>query len=325
MPDFSTLDSKDFLFIIGSPRSGTTMLQIVLGSHPQVATTVELTLFNRYLGPWLKTWDEEVANLRDKQWQQGLPFLFKEEEFMAHARHLLEEAYGRVLATKPGATHLLDKHPAYGRQVGAIKRLLPRARFIHVLRDGRDAASSMVAAREKMGFGAATLPAAAAAWKSYTGAAREAAKFGPDYLEVRYEDLLARGVGAYTEVLEFCGLPIDSTWLAETIGANSFDNMRDRQAAADSRVKLHPGHYRRGTAGGWQAEYSAAERFEFDRIAGDLLCELGYAQPGWWANSASARVLAPLRHGLRLRLRALSSAAHHLKTAFIGNGKLAGE
>ena len=49
------LESKDFLFIIGSPRSGTTMLQILLASHPQVASTVEQTVFNNYVAQWLET------------------------------------------------------------------------------------------------------------------------------------------------------------------------------------------------------------------------------------------------------------------------------
>ncbi len=321
MPAFPILDSKDFLFIVGSPRSGTTMLQIVLGNHPRVATTVELTLFSRYLGPWLKTWDDEVANLRDKQWQQGLPFIFSEAEFVALAHGLLDQAYAKVLAAKPAATHLLDKHPGYSLHVAAIKRLLPRARFIHVIRDGRDVASSMVAARAKMGFGAETLPAAAAAWKKFALAAREAQKFTGDYLEVRYEDLLARGTSAYAEVLEFCGLPADPAWIEETIAANTFEKMRDRQAAADPRVKLLAGHYRNGRAGGWEAEYGAEERFEFDRIAGDLLAELGYAQPGWWADSPSVRLLAPLHHQIRKRVRALGAAAYHAKAALLGPEK----
>ena len=318
MPTFPILETRDFLFIIGAPRSGTTMLQILLGQHPQVATTVELTLFSRYLGPWLKTWDEEVENLREKKWQQGLPFVFDETEFLDLARSLLEQTYAKVLAPKPAATHLLDKHPGYSLHVAAIRRLLPRARFIHVLRDGRDVALSMVSAREKMGFGAATLPEAAVAWKRFVQAAREAAGDVATYLEVRYEDLLARGVEACAEVLAFCGLPAERAWIEETLAANTFEKMRDRGAAADPRAKLDAGHYRKGETGGWRTEMRVRDRFEFDRLAGDLLGELGYAQPGWWADSAAERVLQPLRHGLRRRGRSLGAMAHHAKAALLG-------
>jgi hypothetical protein len=321
MPAFPILQSRDFLFIIGSPRSGTTMLQILLGNHPQVATTVELTLFSRYLGPWLQTWDDEVRNLREKQWQQGLPFVFDEAEFLEVARSLAEQTYAKVLANKPNATHVLDKHPGYSLHVATIKRLIPRARFLHVIRDGRDVALSMVSAREQMGFGAATLNEAAAAWKRFVQAARGAAPFGADYHEVRFEDLLAHGVETCAAALEFCRLPAERAWIAETLEANTFEKMRDRQAAADPRVQLHRGHYRKGEAGGWREEMSAGDRFEFDLIAGDLLRELGYAATGWWANSASARALAPIRHGLRQRLRSLGTMAHHAKAALLGNGK----
>ena len=57
------LDSKSFIFIVGSPRSGTTMLQILLASHPQVASTVEQTLYQHYVKQWLDTWESEVRNI----------------------------------------------------------------------------------------------------------------------------------------------------------------------------------------------------------------------------------------------------------------------
>jgi len=47
---------KEFLFIVGSPRSGTTWLQLMLGSHPSVCATAELTLYDKYLAPWLDAW-----------------------------------------------------------------------------------------------------------------------------------------------------------------------------------------------------------------------------------------------------------------------------
>ena len=83
------LESKDFLFIIGSPRSGTTMLQILLASHPQVASTVEQTLFNLYIAPWLETWRMEARNLKERGWKLGLPILLEEEELMEFLREFL--------------------------------------------------------------------------------------------------------------------------------------------------------------------------------------------------------------------------------------------
>ena len=306
------LDSKDFLFIIGSPRSGTTMLQILLASHPQVASTVEQTLFNLYIAQWLETWRMEKRNLDERGWKLGLPILLEEEELLEILREFLRRVYGKIHAIKPAATHLLDKHPGYSLHVGTIKRFLPKARFIHIIRDGRDVASSMLAVHAKMGFAPDRLTAAAAKWSTFVRGAREAAEFGSDYLEVRYEEFLGAGTGAYARVLNFCGLAYEQSWIAETLAANSFEKMKARGAAPDPRLTLSEKRYHRGTAGGWREDFSPWDRFEFDRVAGDLLCELGYATSGWWAERPRDRWMQPLRRGWEQRrpffLRTLQSA-----------------
>jgi len=295
-PEPSLLETKDFLFIIGSPRSGTTMLQILLAAHPQVASTVEQTLFQHYVKQWLDTWDAEVRNIEERGWKLGLPILWKEEELVAFLREFLARAYAKILALKPGATHLLDKHPGYSAHVRTIKRFLPRARFIHIIRDGRDVAASTVAAHAKMGFGPANVAGAAVKWKRFLSAAREAAQFGEDYLEIRYEQFLESKADVYARVLGFCGLSATAEWIAEIVDANTFDKMKERGASPDPTTKLSEKRYHRGTAGGWLQDLSAWDRFQFDQLAGDLLCELGYAQPGWWAESAGDRLALPLRH-----------------------------
>jgi Sulfotransferase family len=300
------IESKQFIFIIGSPRSGTTMLQILLANHPQVASTVEQTLFQHYIGPWLDTWAMEVQNLEERGWKLGLPILWKEVELIEFLREFLDRAYGKILAIKPNATHILDKHPGYSLHVKTIKRFLPRARFIHMIRDGRDVASSMVAVHGKMGFSPAQLTMAAAKWKRFVLAARDAADFGADYLEIRYEDFLEGKPDAYARTLEFCGLPSDPAWIAETLAANSFEKMKQRGASPDPSVPLSSKRYHRGIAGGWRTDFSGWDRFEFDRIAGDLLRDLGYADAHWWAESATQRVAQPLRRAWvkrRLHLR----------------------
>src|SRR5262245_26246329 len=123
----------------------------MLGAHPLVCTSVELTLFSQYTAPLIKRWDEESANIAQNRWTQGLPFLWTDGEFYDFLREFLGKAYERVLATKPEATHILDKHPGYSAYVKDIHRLIPQAHFIHILRDGRDVAASMIASKRQMG------------------------------------------------------------------------------------------------------------------------------------------------------------------------------
>src|SRR5215471_21624711 len=102
------LSGKQLIYIIGSPRSGTTWLQAMIGAHPSVCTTVELTLFSKYTAPWIASWNEESANIKAGRWHQGIPFLWSEDEFYSFLTEFLDRVYAKVLAGKPEATHILD-------------------------------------------------------------------------------------------------------------------------------------------------------------------------------------------------------------------------
>lgn len=287
------ISGKNLLLIIGAPRSGTTWLQIMLGAHPLVATTVEQTLYSRYTAPWIAAWQREAANIEQGRWYQGLPYLWSEDEFYDFLREFVGRVYGRVLEGKPQATHVLGKHPGYSAHVHDINRLLPGVRFIHVLRDGRDVALSMVAARKRIGFGAGTIQDAARAWKEYILAAREASRYQGRYLEIKYEDLLSDGPATLRTVFDFCGLPVDSDQVVAILEEHQFERMKARRQAADGKARTGAGHYRQGQAGGWQAQLGARQRCIFHQLAGDLLCELGYAGSNWWAGSKSQKVVLP--------------------------------
>jgi hypothetical protein len=291
------------LFIIGSPRSGTTMLQVLLGEHPQVATTVELTLFPRYIGPWLQTWDEEKRNSTEGRWNQGLPFVFSREELKAHLRGFLESVYAKLQAQKSGATHVLDKYPANSMVTPLIRDFLPDARFIHVIRDGRDVACSMVAAARKIGFGTSTIRESAVAWKRHLLAAREAQSSGDRYMEIRYEALVKEGVASYRQVLDFCGLPYEEGWLAKVIEENSFEKMKAGRRSGDPSAPVPEGHYREGRVEGWRKTLSAEEAFDFERLAGDLLRELGYeSSAAWWQRSTVSDLVTRFKVEARRRI-----------------------
>jgi len=275
-------------------RSGTTWLQIMIGAHPLVCTTVELTLFNKYTAPWIKSWKEEAANIAEGRWHQGLPFLWGEDEFSHFLREFLRRVYERVLALNPQATHILDKCPGYSEYVEDINRLLPNARFIHVIRDGRDVAVSLVTARKQIGYGAASIQDSAAVWKEGVRAARKGRQYQDRYMEVRYEDLSVNGVDTLKSVFDFCNLPASGKDVADILQSHQFKQMKAERRHPDKRVKTHEAFYRKGKVGSWQEELDPMQRFLFDRIAGELLHELGYAEDGWWADSSRQRFLLPV-------------------------------
>lgn len=309
---FGALPARQYLYVIGAPRSGTTWLQALLGAHPAVVTSVEMTLFDCYLAPWFARWNEESAAIREGRWHQGLPAVWSEAEFVTFIQEFVGRVYERVAAIKPMATHLLDKQPSYAHHVTEIDRIVPQARFIHIVRDGRDVVSSALAARRSMGFGPHTTPQAARQWASHVRGARRAATFTGRYFELRYEQLLAEPAKLLGELYAFCDLAATNDLIGSIVDEHSFDRMRAERKSPVSTVQTPAAHFRKGQAGTWRDDLSRRDRIVIDEIAGDLLVELGYAQPGWWSLAAGDSALRCLRTGALIaqqQLRRLLSAA----------------
>lgn len=286
---------KDFLFVVGSPRSGTTWLQLMLGAHPSVCASTELRLYNKYTAPWLQAWREEVVLVSEGRPYFGLPVWWSETELHDYLRGFLEHVYARIIATKPQATHILDKHPQYAEFVEDIHFFLPRARIIHVIRDGRDVAVSLAAASRQLGwFAPETLAGYGAFWQRELLAARKAAAFTGLYLEVRYEALLAAPTAVLKSVFDFCGLSASEELVTRITEQHQFEKLQHSRIGPTSGVRLPAGHYRSGQVGNWRREFTALDRYLFDRAAGGLLRELGYAQSDWWAEGCLQRLWLPL-------------------------------
>jgi hypothetical protein len=285
---------KQFVFIIGAPRSGTTWLQAILGSHPSVCTTVELFLFNDYTFPLTRAWKAQIRSGRNG-WPEGLPTLWTEEEFYEFLREFLNRAYERVLAIKPSATILLDKHPGYSTYVEHINWLIPDAKFIHVIRDGRDVAVSLLAASSHMwgSFAPSKIEPATSMWKEYVLGAQKAQHYGNRYLEVKYEALLTDGLKTLSSIFKFIGLPVDLEEITSILGEHQFEKMKERRTAASKSIMLPESFFRKGTIGDWQNALNPVQRYIFHELAGDLLCKLGYADDLWWIDRRRQRITLP--------------------------------
>jgi hypothetical protein len=313
-PDQRVLD-KQFLFIIGSPRSGTSWLQLMIGAHPSVCTSTEIRLFNGYIAPWLEAWRVETQFAEEGKSYVGLPVLWEEEEFHAFLKSFLARVYSSVLSKKPDASHILDKHPAYSDYVSEIRLLIPQARFIHVIRDGRDVAVSLFeASRQLSWFDRHPLHGYAPIWRRRVLGAKRGEEFGDDYLELRYEDLSASPATELARVFGFCGLAANDDLVEQIVEQHTIEKMRRSRSTAADGVKVPEGHYRQGRVGAWHQKFTPRQRYLFEKLAGDLLEELGYARRGWWAEGRLQRLWVPLaaagpRLYRTLRVRRLGHAA----------------
>ncbi len=291
----------------------------MLAAHPTVCASAELRLYSKYIAPWLQSWNEEARLTEGGRPYTGLPVLWREDEFHNFLEQFLEQVYSKVLATKPEATHILDKHPGYAQFVADIHRFVPRSRFIHLIRDGRDVAVSLFAASRKLGwFAKKPLHDYAELWQQRVRAASKAKLIpGCRYLELRYEDLSASPCETLKKVFDFCDLDSSDKLVADIVQQHTIDNLKRLRPTPVKGVRLPDGHFREGKVGNWSRDFSSVQRYLFDKTAGDLLRELGYAHNGWWAERPHQKFWVPLA-ALGPALYRLWRRLGHAFSVFIG-------
>lgn len=296
----------DLVLLVGAPRSGTTWLQNMLGAHPTVSSPQETDMFRRYLEPLTDAWrwqlrggPEGWASRRFK----GLPAVLTTEEFSTITRSLLAAFLEKAAALEAGATVVVEKSPSHSLCGDVIAELAPDAHVIHVVRDGRDVASSLLAASTGWGrwWAPRTLPRAARAWATHVRGARRIAELGVPYLEVRYEQLSRGDTGLLREIHGFCGIEVTDADCQDLYESFSFERMAGARAsgplvggefAGHAAGRTEPeGFFRKGKVAGWLDQWQTRDRLVFDAVAGELLVELGYESDRRWAAKATRRRL----------------------------------
>src|SRR5688572_958645 len=185
-----------FPFIVGVPRSGTTLLRLMLDAHSDLSIPAETGFIpdaRRILSAGMADGREAFCRIvtLSPAWSR---FRLDADAFRA-ALEAIEpfdlgdgvRAFYRLCAALSGKPRWGDRTPAYGSHLDAIQSVLPEARFIHVIRDGRDAALSVTG----LWFAPeGEIEALAADWRARIQKTRLLAKGCAHYLEVRYEKLI---------------------------------------------------------------------------------------------------------------------------------------
>ena len=261
--------APDPIVIFGAPRSGTTFLNELLNAHPLVHVTHEMRLF---------VWAHQALN----DWAKKDRFLVTHrEEFVEFLRGRLAETIRDFYAhTWPEITYWGDKNPLYGDYTNrgcldTIRRMFPNARFVHIIRDGRDVVSSLVRRKTADGQPWADVERAAWTWRDTVAiGAAFGRKVGPDgYLALRYEDLVRDGLAHARDLLRFLGIPphpaVDDFCLREA---------QQRSAFSAPTRNLETGDVLRSD---WATALTDADREAAIAILEPTLVDLGYlARPG---------------------------------------------
>jgi hypothetical protein len=211
-------------FVVSAPRSGSTLLRLMLDAHPRLAVPPPGWLFDMVY-PYLFSYGDlrQPANL-----------LALAEDILATptvgkwpgkptAQALVEAAGAPAFADVYAALHRLyaksegkarwgEKTPRNGFWMDEIRALFPDVQFIHIVRDGRDQAID-ISDSMLLPYSVYT---GASLWQRYVNAIRESASRLPPsaYCEIRYEDLCASTEATVRKLCSFLGEPFDAGMLS---------------------------------------------------------------------------------------------------------------
>lgn len=271
MSPFNQL-KQDPIFVIGAARSGTTWVYDIIRNHPRVAGVYESWLFTPHNG---------VGSLfTGAHWpkkRSGLGNFMQRDDVLRYSRELVVSIMAHAI--QPETQYLVEKSPNHVFAVPLIREIFPNAKFICVIRDGRDVAVSVRAAAKSWSkdwqnsFGR-SIRTSAHAWKHAIQRARhEAQSLGDDYMEIRYEQVHEDPLTAYQTMFDFCQIDYDDGILQDILAATDFS----------ANYKPGESKFRRGgRVGDWQRMFSPLDTLMFKQAAGDMLIDLGYEHDHAW-------------------------------------------
>jgi hypothetical protein len=278
-------------FICGVTRSGTTLLRLMLDAHPDLAIPGE----THFVPALIKRVErrrpraDELTGLivGHKRWGD---FQLEPHDLRARLRQVDPLTAGDALrsfymlyAEKHGKSRYGDKTPGYLREMPRIQRVLPEARFVHIIRDGRDVALSVL----KMNWGPASVTEAAELWVERITKARTLAPKTNHYIEVKFEDVLANTEPTLRRVCEFIDLEFDPVMLdyheraEERLQEKARDLPRQNRPAQPAALRMQSHALAKeppqaGRTGLWRTQMDPTDREDYERIAGPLLADFGY-------------------------------------------------
>ncbi len=261
------------IFIGGCPRSGTTLLRVMIDSHPQIACGPELRAI-----PALASLSADMRRVSGATLAAHYGLAAADLD-VVFARLIM--SFLTPLHDHSGKRRIAEKTPANVLHFGELARLFPRAAFVQVIRDGRDVVASLLKMTWTDGKTGRPLPitqsafAAAAAWVDHIEGGRKARAAGADYCELRYEDLVESPRRALAPLFDMLG----EAWSDRVLDYRSNPSVGAgvNESSAEQVAGREP-----SSRGRWQAELNSEQRAELKSVAGPLLIKLGYAADLAW-------------------------------------------
>jgi protein-tyrosine sulfotransferase len=207
--------NKEPIFIVGVPRSGTTLLRVLLDSHSKIACGPE--------SPWLARAPLSIKNLYTFMSADKFGYVrnygISKNDFKQQVAELINNLFMKY-ASIHGKTRWAEKTPDHSLEIPFLSDLFPEANFIHIIRDGRDVAcSTSILSDERIAISkwhsenilldedkvvANTIQNAALRWKIWTEKIDQSLKH-LRYINIKYENLISSPDQELQKVLNFIG------------------------------------------------------------------------------------------------------------------------
>jgi hypothetical protein len=269
--------TKKKIFIFGCPRGGTTLLGSMLGGHPDVVCTPESQFKRPFLS--LPSPGESRncpigrlgSDFRFGLWGIPLPELLRTSSNQIDPE-LLFDSLVTCYSQKHGkhrATVWVDHTPENFNIAKKLASACPNARFIHLVRDGRAIANSVI----PLDWGPNSILTAATWWLSRLGVSLLAEQaLGSRAIRIRYEDLVTYPEQELRRIAEFAQLPL------------SLDHLHQMCQGGDHEVPRYTReqHLRVGRPAdpsrlwAWKRDLGTREIEIFEYLTGEALLHLGY-------------------------------------------------
>lgn len=272
---------KNNFFVVGVGRSGTTLIRLMLNSHPNLAIPYETHFLTNYINQMDQY---EPLNISD-----NIENLIKDmlnEELLRQWD--VVPSFSDVISRLPETVTLADVIDAiyslyaethnkirwgdksdYLDKMHEINQIFPDTQFIHIVRDGRDVANSVM----KMSWGPNDIYEAAEWWSEYVRLGQYMGLMLPKdrYMEIRFEDLVLQPKETLSKVCDFLGEPYAVEMLDYYKNSTSLipDSRKSQHQNADASPKSSRTY-------AWKNSMSKSDVALFESYARDQLSAFGY-------------------------------------------------
>lgn len=246
-----TISDKRMVFVVGSPRSGTTLLQRICSVHEQLFSIEgETGLFS-----WQNIFrDRRHFGLPDEDLSQLFATSRDTVDFFSKAITILENKNHNAM--------FVEKTPQHVLRLSFLRKHFPNAKFVHIFRDGRDCYCSSLNYSEIPQR--RSVEVFANYWKECVKAGRQEGVY-----QICYESLAKNAVSEVSALMSFLGLELQNSQLDPNSVAN--DHRGQLEQFSKLNDPINP-----SSCGRWRDELDAKQVAKFEQIAGDELQALGY-------------------------------------------------